>query len=116
LGWCEENSGSETHAVKQKQGNGWGLFDLHGNVWEWCWDGQRKYDDAACENPVGVSDAGADRVLRGGSWSYWARLCRSAFRYAGAPGNGWYDNGLRLSAGQERAQSGTSAQASLESS
>jgi hypothetical protein len=50
----------------------------------------------------------AGRVLRGGSWYDWARNCRSAFRFAYAPGYAWYVSGLRLSAGQERAQSGTS--------
>lgn len=116
LGWCEENSGSETHAVKQKQGNGWGLFDLHGNVWEWCWDGQRSYDDDACKDPIGALNAGALRAVRGGGYRYIAQRCRSAFRDAGAPGDAWLGGGSRLSAGQERAQSGTGTQSSQESS
>jgi formylglycine-generating enzyme required for sulfatase activity len=116
LGWFDKNSGATTQPVRQKSCNAWGLYDVHGNVWEWCWDGQRKYRSADCVDPLGSLDPGASRVLRGGSWDYWARDCRSAYRAAIAPGNAWNVDGLRLSAGQERAQSGTSAQASLESS
>jgi len=116
LGWFNDNSGRMTQAVTQKQCNAWGLYDVHGNVWEWCWDGKRSYQRAACVDPLGSLDAGASRVLRGGGWSCWARVCRSAVRSAFAPGLAWHDDGLRLSAGQERVQSGTIAQASPESS
>jgi len=116
LGWFDENSGRTTQAVRQKQCNAWGLYDVHGNVWEWCWDARRPYKRAACVDPLGSLDAGAYRVLRGGSWYSLAGRCRSAYRLAYAPGSAWSGRGLRLSAGQERAQSGTSAQASLESS
>jgi formylglycine-generating enzyme required for sulfatase activity len=116
LGWFNENSENETHEVRQKPGNGWGLYDLHGNVWEWCRDANRSYGSEACSDPVGEIGVGAARVLRGGGWGSWARYCRSAVRSANAPGFAWHVSGLRLSAGQERAQSGTSAQASLESS
>ncbi|MFM8476035.1 MAG: formylglycine-generating enzyme family protein [Planctomycetaceae bacterium] len=116
LGWFNDNSGRMKQAVRQKQCNAWGLYDVHGNVWEWCWDGKRSYQRAACVDPLGSLDAGAGRVLRGGSLRPWAGLCRSAFRGSLAPGVAWRALGLRLSAGQERVQSGTSAQASPESS
>ncbi len=116
LGWFDDNSGRMTQVVRQKQCNAWGLYDVHGNVREWCWDAKRPYERVAFVDPLGSLDAGAHRVLRGGSWYLWAGFCRSAYRYALAPGFAWSDCGLRLSAGQERVQSGTSAQASLESS
>jgi formylglycine-generating enzyme required for sulfatase activity len=116
LGWFDGNSSRMTQVVRQKQCNAWGLYDVHGNVWEWCWDAKRWYERGACVDPLGSLDAGASRVLRGGGWFSWARSCRSAFRFARAPGGAWDGLGLRLSAGQERVQSGTSAQASLESS
>jgi formylglycine-generating enzyme required for sulfatase activity len=100
LGWFDENSGKTTQPVRQKSCNASGLYDVHGNVWEWCWDGQRTYRSAACVDPLGSLVSGASRVLRGGSWSSWAGDCRSAYRIASAPGNAWYAYGLRLSASQ----------------
>ncbi len=109
LGWYGRNSGGETHEVKQKEPNAWGLYDLHGNVWEWCRDGFRKYDAALERDPVGAAAESADRVIRGGGWFNHARYCRAASRYAFAPGFRWNYQGLRLSAGQElQGQSGQS--------
>ena len=98
LGWFGENSGSETHEVSGKLANGWGLFDMHGNVWEWCVDGRRSYDATADVDPVGQE--GAERVVRGGCWGLVARYCRSAVRYWDAPGNRNGGLGFRLVAGQ----------------
>jgi len=85
-GWFGENSGGKLHPVAQKKPNPWGLFDMHGNVWEWCADW---YDGtlAGGDDPVGRA-AGASRVLRGGDWSLGASFCRSAYR-------GLYDPWLR---------------------
>jgi formylglycine-generating enzyme required for sulfatase activity len=75
-----------THPVAQKLPNAWGLYDMLGNVWEWCLDGPRGYTDQIEVNPVGELN-GADRVLRGGSWDGRARYVRCANRYALRPGD-----------------------------
>ena len=100
LGWYDKNSGSETHPVKQKLANAWGLYDLHGNVWEWCRDDMRKYTAAPQRDPVGALES-APRVARGGAWSFQALVCRAAYRGRGEPVVRWLDQGFRLVAGQE---------------
>ncbi|WP_395795461.1 SUMF1/EgtB/PvdO family nonheme iron enzyme [Aquimonas sp.] len=72
-----------TAPVASFPANPWGLFDMHGNVMEWCRDGLRTYSDAEVLDPEGP--VGAARALRGGSWFYDARGCRSAYRYAFEP-------------------------------
>ncbi|MBL1217146.1 MAG: formylglycine-generating enzyme family protein [Planctomycetes bacterium] len=78
--WYEDNSGAQTHPVGQKEPNAFGLFDMHGNVWEWCADWYAEaYPSSSQTDPTG-SGSGDARVLRGGSWNYNPDYCRSASR------------------------------------
>ncbi|MDR1315346.1 MAG: formylglycine-generating enzyme family protein [Spirochaetales bacterium] len=83
-GWYWNNSGQTTRPVGQKQPNAWGLYDMHGNVWEWCWDWYGEYPDGAQADPSGAA-SGSGRVLRGGSWGSDARILRSANRDSVTP-------------------------------
>ena len=93
--WFKGNSGSQTHAVGKKKPNAWGLFDMHGNVWEWCSDWYGDYAKAAVTDPQGPS-GGSIRVFRGGSWCNSAGHCRSAFRNGNDPSFRLGDLGFRL--------------------
>ena len=79
VAWYTNNSGSQTHNVKQKKPNELGLYDMSGNVWEWCSDWYGSYPSYGVTNPQGAS-SGEARVVRGGSWGSNARYCRVAYR------------------------------------
>jgi len=82
--WYRENSGGKTHPVGEKKHNELGIYDMSGNVWEWCWDWKGDYEKGEVKNRQGAP-SGSSRVRRGGGWDYDAGYCRSAYRSYGSP-------------------------------
>ncbi len=82
--WFQDNSGESVQPVGHWPAHAWGLHDMHGNVWEWCWDWYGPYDPSACIDPTGPA-RGTARVLRGGSWHHPAASLRSAARVSWEP-------------------------------
>ena len=87
--------GKSTTPVKYYPPNPWGLFDMHGNVWEWCADAPRPYQDRPEVDPHGGTE-GDPRVLRGGAWVNRAASARAAFRFHDQRGQAWLSLGFRL--------------------
>jgi len=95
VGWHGQNSVKQTQDVATRGPNAWRLHDMHGNVWEWCWDWYAAYSSVGEEDPMGPA-TGSDRVLRGGSWDSSARNCRSAYRASKSPTAAYATVGFRV--------------------
>ena len=95
VAWFLDNSGEMTHAVGTKQPNELGIYDMTGNVWEWCQDWYGAYSSSSQVNPTGAN-SGSSRMIRGGCWISGARSCRSSCRYYYSPDSRIRFRGLRL--------------------
>ncbi|MEO2029662.1 MAG: formylglycine-generating enzyme family protein [Fuerstiella sp.] len=93
--WYRKNSGDTTHPVGGKPPNAWGLYDMHGNVLEWCQDWYEYYPSGSVTDPTGAA-SGPYRVYRGGSWISRSGYCRSADRYGRAPDYRFSSGGFRV--------------------
>jgi formylglycine-generating enzyme required for sulfatase activity len=96
LAWYSANSESTTHPVGEKQPNRWGLYDMLGNVWEWCEDAWHGSYQGAPTDGAAWAAEGSSRVLRGGGWAFGARGCRCAYRINWVRGYRYSNLGFRL--------------------
>ena len=101
-GWCRKNARGKTHPVGQLRSNGFGVYDMHGNAWEWCQDYYARNHDEdrlgkTSVDPLGPA-GGSRRVLRGVGWFHRAGHCRSAMRNSDSPDHSDSNTGFRLTA------------------
>ena len=95
VAWYNDNDGVETREVGTKKSNELGIYDMTGNVSEWCQDRYALYSSSSQTNPIG-DNSGGSKVFRGGSWSFIARYCRLSCRYNNTPDYRFDNLGLRL--------------------
>ncbi len=96
IAWYDQNSGNQTHDVAQKRANGFGLYDMLGNVWQWVndWYDQAYYKSSPSQDPLGPSN-GENRVLRGASWNGYGGSVRVSVRAGVDPTHFGFDTGFR---------------------
>ena len=99
--WFRANSGNQTHPVGRLKANPFGLYDVHGNVWEWRQDGwdpveYRRFQEKPAVDPTGMVSGGSQRALRGGCWFDFVTGCRTSLRYALDPKTRHYVIGFRV--------------------
>ena len=101
MGWHDGNSGNAKHSVKGKTPNAWGLYDMHGNVWEWCANVWQVHPDGSLDNDSAVRAWGGERDIRGGCFDRGSWVCRSAHRDKYTSDIRIGSHGLRLLAFQD---------------